>query len=61
MQGSLVLAGFIHAFMGMSGLVGVVLRYVGPLTIVPTITLIFIFIVDPVLKFVEVSWAISFS
>ncbi|WAQ93740.1 S23A2-like protein [Mya arenaria] len=50
---SLVLAGFVHALLGFTGLIGVMLRFVGPLTIVPTLTLIFIFIVGPVIKFVE--------
>ncbi|XP_052781708.1 solute carrier family 23 member 1-like isoform X2 [Mya arenaria] len=60
-QGSLVLAGFVHALLGFTGLIGVMLRFVGPLTIVPTLTLIFIFIVGPVIKFVEVNWGIAFS
>jgi len=56
-----MLAGLIHALMGCTGFIGVLLRFVGPLTIVPTLLLIFIFISKPVIKFVEVSWPISLS
>ncbi|XP_060594872.1 solute carrier family 23 member 2-like isoform X2 [Ruditapes philippinarum] len=61
LQGSLMLAGFIHAFLGFTGLIGVLLRYIGPLTIVPTLMLIFIFIVKPVINFVQESWPIALS
>lgn len=61
MQGSLMIAGVVHAFLGFTGLVGFLLKFVGPLTIVPALVLIFIFIVKPVLKFVEVNWGIAIS
>jgi nucleobase transporter 1/2 len=61
LQGSLMIAGLIHALFGFTGIVGLLLKFVGPLTIVPALVLIFIFIVQPVLKFVVVSWAISMS
>ncbi|XP_045170564.2 solute carrier family 23 member 2-like isoform X2 [Mercenaria mercenaria] len=61
LQGSLMLAGVIHALLGFTGLIGVLLKLVGPLTIVPTMVLLFIFIVKPVLKFVEVNWGIAMS
>ncbi|XP_060563739.1 solute carrier family 23 member 1-like isoform X2 [Ruditapes philippinarum] len=61
LQGSLMIAGLIHALFGFTGIVGLLLKFVGPLTIVPALVLIFIFLVQPVLKFVVVSWAISMS
>ncbi|XP_053374641.1 solute carrier family 23 member 1-like isoform X1 [Mercenaria mercenaria] len=61
LQGSLMIAGVIHAFLGFTGIVGLLLKFVGPLTIVPALVLIFIFIVKPVLKFVEVHWGIAMS
>ncbi|XP_045168875.2 solute carrier family 23 member 2-like isoform X2 [Mercenaria mercenaria] len=61
LQGSLMVAGLIHAFLGLTGLIGVLLRYIGPLTIVPTLMLIFIFIVKPVINFVQESWPIALS
>ncbi|XP_052282148.1 solute carrier family 23 member 1-like isoform X2 [Dreissena polymorpha] len=60
-QGSLIMAGFVHAMLGFTGLMGLLLRFVGPLTIVPTLILIFIFLVGPVLKFVEANWGIALS
>ncbi|WAQ93503.1 S23A2-like protein, partial [Mya arenaria] len=60
-SGSLMLAGLLHAFLGFTGLIGILLRFIGPLTVVPTLLLIFIFISKPVIKFLEVSWPISLS
>lgn len=61
LQGSLMVAGVVHALLGFTGLIGFLLKFVGPLTIVPTLVLIFIFIIKPVLKFVEVNWGIAMS
>ena len=55
------MAGFVHAMLGFTGLMGLLLRFVGPLTIVPTMILIFIALVGPVLKFVEANWGIALS
>jgi len=56
-----LVAGLLHALLGFTGLVGKLVQYIGPLTIVPTMVLIFIFIVTPCLKFVEANWGIAFS
>ncbi|XP_045169652.2 solute carrier family 23 member 1-like [Mercenaria mercenaria] len=61
LQGSLMVAGFVHAMLGFTGLIGFLLKFIGPLTIVPTLVLIFIFLIKPVLKFVEVNWGIAMS
>ncbi|XP_045170342.2 solute carrier family 23 member 1-like [Mercenaria mercenaria] len=61
LQGSLMVAGALHAIMGGFGLIGFLLKFIGPLTIVPTMILIFVFIIKATLKFVIVSWAISIS
>ncbi|XP_060590151.1 solute carrier family 23 member 1-like [Ruditapes philippinarum] len=61
LQGSLLVAGVVHTMLGFTGLVGVLLKFVGPLTIVPTLVLMFVFFVKPVVKFAEVSWGISLS
>jgi nucleobase transporter 1/2 len=39
-MGCLALAGFIHMLTGMFGLVGFVMKYVGPITVIPTVLLI---------------------
>ena len=60
LQGSLILAGGIHFLIGITGLVGVLLRYVGPVTIVPAIFLIGIYLMKATAKFAKVHWGISF-
>ncbi|XP_069128856.1 solute carrier family 23 member 2-like [Argopecten irradians] len=60
LQGSLLAAGIIHFLIGATGLVGILLRFIGPITIVPTILLFGIFIVKSVTKFSQVHWGIAF-
>ncbi|XP_062569270.1 solute carrier family 23 member 1-like isoform X2 [Saccostrea cucullata] len=59
LQGSLMLAGLIHFIVGATGLVGILLRFIGPVTIVPTILLIGIYMVTSVTKFAQVHWGIA--
>ena len=54
-----MLAGGIHFLIGATGLVGVVLRFVGPVTIVPAILLIGIYMTRAAVKFIEVHWGIG--
>ncbi|KAL4221143.1 hypothetical protein ACF0H5_019402 [Mactra antiquata] len=61
LQGSLMVAGLVHALLGFTGAIGILLRYIGPLTVVPTLMLIFIFISKPVITFVQESWPIALS
>ena len=58
-MGPLILCGFIHFMTGFTGLVGVLMRFIGPVTIVPTLMLIGIYIVKPCLDYVEVHWGIA--
>ena len=60
LQGSLILAGLIHFVIGITGLVGFILRFVGPVTIVPAIFLIGIYLMKATVKFAKVHWGISF-
>lgn len=39
-QGAILVASLLQIFLGMTGLVGLVLRFIGPLAIAPTINLI---------------------
>ena len=59
MQGSLILAGLIHMLIGLSGFVGVLLKVVGPLTVVPTLLLIGIEMWGVMNKFCEPHWGVS--
>ena len=59
MIGPLVLSGGLHCLIGATGLVGVLMRFIGPITIVPTILLIGIYIVKPALDYTQVNWGIA--
>lgn len=59
LQGSLLAAGAIHFIIGATGLVGVLLRFIGPVTIVPTILLIGIYIMKSVTKFTQYHWGLA--
>jgi nucleobase transporter 1/2 len=48
MQGSLILAGGIHMLIGLTGFVGVLLKVVGPLTVVPTLLLLLVIVLSVV-------------
>ncbi|XP_060072559.1 solute carrier family 23 member 1-like [Ylistrum balloti] len=58
-QGCLMIVGAVHFLVGATGLVGVLLRYVGPITIVPSILLLGIYVAEPVMNFVVPNWGMS--
>ncbi|KAL5005566.1 hypothetical protein ScPMuIL_016724 [Solemya velum] len=60
LQGSLMLAGLVHFLCGATGLVGFLLRFIGPITVVTAMLMVGIYIIRPVVKFAEVHWGISF-
>lgn len=61
LQGSLMLAGIVQAMMGFTGFIGVLLNFIGPLTIVPSMVLLCVFLVDTCITFVEGHWGIGLS
>lgn len=61
LSGSLAIAGLVHMLMGGFGIVGLLLRFIGPITIVPAITLIGLFIYKPATRFSETSWGIALT
>ena len=61
LSGSLMVAGVLHAALGFTGLIGILLKFVGPITVVPCMVLITVFIVNAVLKLVQINWAIGLS
>ncbi|KAL5021597.1 hypothetical protein ScPMuIL_000752 [Solemya velum] len=61
LQGPLVLAGLLHSLVGVTGMVSILLRFVGPVTIVPTMLLIGIYISRATLRFSEYHWGLSLS
>ncbi|XP_046557261.1 solute carrier family 23 member 2-like [Haliotis rubra] len=58
-MGSLMLAGVIHTLVGATGLVGLLLRFIGPVTIVPAISLAGLFLSKAASKFSETHWGIA--
>ncbi|XP_071173485.1 solute carrier family 23 member 1-like [Mytilus edulis] len=59
MQGSLILAGGLHMLIGLTGLVGVLLNVVGPVTVVPTLLLLGIELNGVMNTFCEPQWGVS--
>ncbi|KAK3096137.1 hypothetical protein FSP39_023616 [Pinctada imbricata] len=59
LQGCLIAAGIFHFLVGFTGLAGVILRFIGPITIVPTIFLAIVFITRATTKFAMVYWGVS--
>ncbi|XP_052819866.1 solute carrier family 23 member 2-like isoform X1 [Mya arenaria] len=58
-QGGIILASLVQVFIGCTGILGFILHYIGPITIVPTITLVGLSLIDVALRFCQVHWGIS--
>ncbi|XP_041370464.1 solute carrier family 23 member 2-like [Gigantopelta aegis] len=58
-QGNLMLASITQVIIGLTGLVGFLLRFIGPLTIAPTIALIGISLSGVVIRFSQPHWGIA--
>lgn len=59
LEGSLMLAGLLHCLIGATGIVGVFMSYIGPVTIVPAITLVGLFLFRVSVDFSESHWGIA--
>uniref|UniRef100_A0A914WY57 Solute carrier family 23 member 2 n=1 Tax=Plectus sambesii TaxID=2011161 RepID=A0A914WY57_9BILA len=55
-QGGYIAASSVQMLLGMSGLVGVLVRYIGPLTVAPLMALLSITIVDKALEQMSLHW-----
>ncbi|XP_048746232.2 solute carrier family 23 member 2-like isoform X2 [Ostrea edulis] len=58
-QGGIMLASLTQVLIGSTGLLGWLLRFIGPLTIVPTITLVGLSLIDVSIQFCETQWGIA--
>ena len=56
-----MIAGSLHALLGLTGLIGVLLRFIGPITIICYMVVAIIFVVQASLPLVEVHWGIAMS
>ena len=59
LQGSLIAAGTVQFLIGATGLVSLLLKFIGPVTIVPTLFLSCVFIVRACVKFAKVNWGVA--
>ncbi|XP_069111807.1 solute carrier family 23 member 1-like isoform X2 [Argopecten irradians] len=59
-QGCLILVGIIHCLVGLTGAAGLLLKFIGPVTVVPAILLGGIFISRATTKFARIHWGLSF-
>ncbi|XP_033757181.1 solute carrier family 23 member 2-like [Pecten maximus] len=60
MEGSLMVAGVLQTMLGATGLVGRLLRFIGPITVVPVLFLIGISIYKIAVKFCNAHWGVAF-
>ncbi|XP_041368108.1 solute carrier family 23 member 2-like [Gigantopelta aegis] len=58
-QGNLMLASLTQVFLGATGLVGFLLRFIGPLTIAPTVSLIGLSLAPIIIDMCALQWGIS--
>ena len=56
-----MVAGILHALLGFTGMIGVLLKFIGPITVVPCMVLVSVVVVNSVLKLVQVHWGIALS
>ncbi|XP_063443417.1 solute carrier family 23 member 1-like [Mytilus trossulus] len=59
LQGSLVFAGLFHCLIGLTGLVGLMVKFIGPITVIPTLLLIGIEFYSVVTNLCDAHWGIS--
>jgi len=59
-QGGLLVASLLQMVIGATGLASVLLRYIGPLTMAPVITLVAVPLFDVAASYCEKNWWIAF-
>ncbi|XP_053407071.1 solute carrier family 23 member 2-like isoform X2 [Mercenaria mercenaria] len=59
-QGNLIVASITQLVLGCTGMLGVLIQFIGPLTIAPTISLIGLSLTDVAIQFNEFQWGIAF-
>eukprot|EP00058_Branchiostoma_floridae_P015222 XP_002600710.1 hypothetical protein BRAFLDRAFT_83451 [Branchiostoma floridae] len=58
-QGAIMVSALFQVFIGFSGLIGIMLRFIGPLAIAPTIALVGLSLFEPAANFCGVQWGIA--
>jgi nucleobase transporter 1/2 len=54
-----MIAGALHMLVGMTGVVGVLLRFIGPITIVPALTILGLVIYRATTNFAKTQWPVA--
>lgn len=54
-----MIAGALHTLVGMFGIVGLLLRFIGPVTVVPALTLMALYIFSAAVRFAKAQWGIA--
>ena len=55
-----MIAGGLHFLVGLTGLVGLLLRFIGPVTVVPALTIMGLYVYKATVKFARAQWGITF-
>ena len=59
-QGAIIVSALFQVVIGFSGIIGIILRFIGPLTIAPTIALIGLSLFGAASDFSSKQWGIAF-
>lgn len=54
-----MIAGALHMIVGMFGIVGLLLRFIGPITVVPALTLMALYVFSATVRFAKAQWGIA--
>jgi len=60
LQSAIILASLFEVVLGMTGVVGLLLRYIGPMTIAPVITMVALPVVSVASDYCQHNWLIAF-
>ncbi|WAR21514.1 S23A2-like protein, partial [Mya arenaria] len=59
LEGSLMIAGVLHVLVGLTGIVGLLLRFIGPITVVPALTIMALYVFSATVRFAKAQWGIT--
>ena len=59
LEGSLMIAGGLHVLVGLTGVVGLLLRFIGPITVVPALTIMALYVFSATVRFAKAQWGIT--
>lgn len=54
-----MIAGALHMFVGLTGIVGYLLKFIGPVTVVPALTIMALYVYSATVRFASAQWGIA--